>query len=216
MDWIEKIIANIIPNIVYNYQIIDVTIKGLALLLGFSSAVYGYWTIQNSRRNSDYQQLMDFATYYTDPEFLKLRNIVVNLWYDSEAFVIGANKNTKNINVFHLHGMKSEEEIKDYLKEKADIKFKDDITDEFVRQNVFLIKSTITVLNRYENIGKLLKLKAIRKDTIDAFFYTTIADTFVACLPYIFYRRKSKETYAEKMQKIIKYSPNLSGNIREL
>ena len=77
-----------------------------------------------------------------------------------------------------------------------------------------IIDKTEKVLNVYEHFGKLVDAKIISHSDAKKFFYTMMGDTFVACLPYILYRRgKGKEQYAHKMQKLLTTLPYISGKL---
>ena len=80
-------------------------------------------------------------------------------------------------------------------------------------ENKAIVEETEEVLNVYEHLGKLVEAHIISEEDIKLFFYTMMGDTFVACLPYILYRRKSKPSYAHKIQAMLRFLPEISGDM---
>ena len=208
-------LSSFISTAEYNYELIDLIVKGAALFLGIISATYGYLAIRDSRKVYRYNYLLEFNKSFLEKKFLIDRTKVIEFWLDSEFIKFGANKNSNNFDISCISKIKNMEKMREKLKNIIDLNIYD-IDYQFVEKNNVMISETEKVLNNYENVGKMWKLKGIEEEDISGFFYTTIADTFVACLPYIIYRRKSKENYACGIQELIKIAPIISGDIRRL
>jgi len=75
-----------------------------------------------------------------------------------------------------------------------------------------MLNKTSELLNQYEHLGKLAEAGIVSKKDVGIFFYTSISDTFVACLPFIVYRRTvdEKPTYAHKFELLSADFPRLS------
>lgn len=75
-----------------------------------------------------------------------------------------------------------------------------------------ILNQTSELLNQYEHLGKLVEAGIVSKKDVGIFFYTSIADTFIACLPFIVYRRivDHKPAYAHKFELLSADFPQLS------
>jgi len=78
--------------------------------------------------------------------------------------------------------------------------------------DVQMMNKTSELLNQYEHLGILVEAGIISKKDVGIFFYTSISDTFIACLPFIVYRRTvdKKLAYAHKFELLSADFPQLS------
>lgn len=65
-----------------------------------------------------------------------------------------------------------------------------------------ILDATAQLCSEYEFLGKLHKKGVFSRSDLKTFFYTNIADAYVACKAYIDYRRKFKKKYATQFSKM--------------
>jgi len=201
---------NLICYIEENHEFFDFLIKLLAFLVAMCSAAFALWTYNNIARKTKYEFFRDLNEDFLNDRILKKRAKVSSFW--EKRFL----KTQDNIRLHEVPELANldDDKIKDYLSTHLGMTFID-INEEFVKdpQNALYIKETEHILNKYEHFAKLVDAKVIHKKEIKRFFYTMFADTFVICLPFILYRRKSKPAYAHKMQALLKIFPSLSRTL---
>jgi hypothetical protein len=106
----------------------------------------------------------------------------------------------------------SDQAIPEFIEQQLGITFKEIDENDLIQYST-LVASTEEVLNRFEHLAKLVELRIISPKEVKTYFYTMIADTFIVCLPYILFRRKSKPLYAHKMQALLKLQPQVSKDL---
>jgi len=187
------------------HEFFDILIKLLVFLVAAGSALFALWSYNITVRKTKYEFFRDLNKDFLNDKFIAKRIEVAMFW--RERF-LKTRDNTKLQEVGRIANL-DDEKIKDYLSMQLGITFIDS-TEEFLKKNQDKIKKTEEVLNKYEHLAKLVEIRVIHKKEIEKFFYTMVADTFVVCLPFILYRRKSKPTYARKMQNLLRILPVLS------
>ncbi|WP_292992697.1 hypothetical protein [Nitrosomonas sp.] len=187
------------------HEFFDILIKLLVFLVATGSALFALWSYNITVRKTKYEFFRDLNKDFLDDEFIAKRIEVASFW---RKRFLKTQDNTKLRKVGRIANL-DDEKIKDYLSMYLGITFID-TTEEFLKINECKIRKTEEILNKYEHLAKLVEIRVIHKKEIEKFFYTMFADTFVVCLPFILYRRKSKPTYARKMQNLLKTLPALS------
>ncbi len=190
-----------------NYQFFDIIIKGAAVGGALISAGIALWSYQTTARKTKYEFYSELYKDFLGDKILTTRTEVASFWqgqFQQTEKYSGLQEvswlaNLSNGNISH------------YFETYYGLKIAD-INDDFVTHanNAAIIKKTEQILNKYEHLAKLVEAKVIHKQDIKIFFYTMFADTFVICLPFILYRRKSKPSYAKKMQALLAAVPTLS------
>jgi len=165
-------------------------------------------------RQSDFTYMKELKNEFIDIKLVKQRDKVALFWEKEKITIYNHAKQSRGDNAMVLSNTKLtveelRHEAEKLIKGKIDI----NITDEFLKTHDKSIKLTQKILNNFEHLGKLVKAGVIKHDVIELFFYTIIADTFIVCLPYILHRRKTKETYAMNLQRLIEICPNMSGDL---
>jgi len=188
-----------------NHQFFDIAIKFVALCGAIISAGIALRSYKISARKTKYEFFRDLHEDFLGDKILATRTEVTSFW-QKRFLKISDGTGLQKVPMLSSLG---DEKIKDYLLTFFGVEFKD-IDEEFMERNAEIIKKTEQILNKYEHLAKLVEAKVIHKSEIKNFFYTMFADTFVVCLPFILYRRKSKPAYAHKMQALLKTFPALS------
>lgn len=201
-----------------NYRFFDLLIKTMAAIGALVSVSIAVASLKVTARKNKYELLTEFHKDFLSPEIVAERDQVAAFWskqfsppdVDAGAAVtlmsIGAVSNASS-----LARMQDCDAAK-FVESVFGVRITT-IDSEFVSaaDNKACIALTEKVLNRYENLAKLVEAGAVSRKDIRIFFYTMMADTFVVCLPYILYRRQSKANYAHKMQALLKVLPRLSN-----
>ncbi|MDO8283071.1 MAG: hypothetical protein Q7U10_10700 [Thermodesulfovibrionia bacterium] len=192
-----------------NYQVFDIAIKTIAVLGAIMSAWIALASIRIAKRKTQYEFFCDLYEDFHGDDILATKNDVALVWQSRFRQITSTSTSDEAEQRIPELADLADELIKDYLLQRVGVEF-DDVDEQFIEDNKESIKKTKHILNKYEHLAKLIEAKVIHKKEIEIFFYTSLADTFVICLPFILYRRKSKPTYAHKMQALLKTFPALS------
>jgi hypothetical protein len=168
-----------------------------------------------SRKNR-FDYFKELNEEFLSPSLLEQRKDVAQFWIKQKKVEATSGSNNCSIECPEISCFTESSDIPDLLavlKDKLGIKVLDDLDSNFIEANQHMIVQTESVLNIYEHLGKLVVGKIITETDASLFFKTMIADTFIVCLPYILYRRKTKPEYAEELQAIIDILPKVSGNL---
>lgn len=192
------------------FQFLDIGIKGVALIGAAISVGIAFLSASYSKRKTRYEFLQDLYKDFLSPEVVQVRNAVANFWLQEK---VKANSPSEGgcIALPELSQL-SDQDIPAFLTARLGITF-EEIDKAYLIAHPTEVANTEEVLNRYEHLAKLVELRVISSKEVKTFFYTMLADTFIVCLPFILFRRKSKPSYAHKMQVLLKRLPKVSKDL---
>lgn len=189
----------------------DIAIKTAALFGAAASVIIALISVSYTKRKTRYEFLQYLHKDFLNPEAVKVRNSVVEFWLKENKVKSNPTLRDRFNKLQNLSKLK-DQDIPPFLSAKLGITF-EEIDQAYLTAHPAEVANTEEVLNRYEHLAKLVELRVISKKEVNTFFYTMLADTFIVCLPFILFRRKSKPSYAHKMQKLLKKIPKVSNDL---
>lgn len=190
---------------------IDLLKWTIILLLG----IYTARRIKLTSQKNKFDYFSNLNDQFLNQETIKKRNEVCDFWFE--------NKITKTrtwreggASCDRIGRETNPRSLIELINKQLCLEIKDDVDEYFIARNSDIIAKTEDILNLYEHLGKLVEGGIIPKSDLKIFFYTLMGDTFIACLPYILYRRRNKPKYAHKMQKLLVALKEYSGDPRHV